>query len=1246
MLSNGNSREEGCHGSAGVLNHGAVSALGRETEQTGEESSDCGPGVIGIGAGIGLGKPKGTMMSSHWIRKVTKLGALAGALLALGATGVFQTARACPTSVDGEIYCLAPLPDGRMLVGGEFTELLGEPRANLALLCTDGALDRTFTAAVGEVRSLAVQPNGGILVGGYFSTFGGRSCSNLGRLNADGTPDATFNVPASGGVLSMAVQSDGMILVGGGFTSLGGQAHRYIGRLTSAGKVDAAFKPGAGSTVNCLAVQSDGKILVGGMFTNLCGQLCPYLGRLNADGSLDTTFRPGADNLVMSLGVQRDGKILVAGSFQNLGGRACQSIGRLNSDGTLDTAFTIPAVSSTLGLYPECLAIQPDGKVLVGGLNFGLHDWKGLVRFNADGSFDSSLPKDSFENAYCLAVGANGAVWAGGDRMEPDELLHIHLQRVDATPQISPGLLVEQRLKSFGFAAQSGAGCQAPLAQGADGALYGVTSAGGINGAGTVFRINPDGTGHEVLHSFSPATGDGRKPTAALVQGGDGALYGTTQHGGAAGNGTVFKVGTNGLGYRVIRSFTTADADGRNPTAALVQGRDGALYGVTEYGGSNWGGTVFRLNPDDSSFSVLHGFDSFDTAGSSPATLMQGSDGTLYGTTEEGGRDAGGTIFKLNPDGTGFTVLHKFSSYTGKPTLVQGRDGALYGTAPYDFHGASTGQGTVFKLNTDGTGYAVLRAFDWFAASSACRPAAPLVQGNDGFLYGTTEAGGTNSLGVVFRIATNGAGFAILHHFSADTTRGQTSPDVSGLLQLRDGFLCGTTPDGGISGNGAVFKLNTNGADFALVYSFSPWGGDGQHPCAGLLQGKDGALYGVAQDGGDANRGSVFRLDLDGSDCTFLHHFQTNNAGGLKPCAALVQGDDGTLYGATWRGGGTNDAGTIFKLNPDGTGFTSLHSLNGADGRNPSGLLRASGGVLYGTACLGGQNGKGVVFKLNADGLGWVTLHHFGASTSDGMNPAGLARGNDGQLYGTTSYGGDKGCGTVFKLSPDGSGYLPLHSFDVDGRNPSAAPMQGSDGALYGTTLAGGDSGRGSVFKLNADGTGYRVLHSFTGSDGDGQYPRGALVQASDGALYGTTDGGVMGGGAGTAFRLNPDRSGYTVLCGFAATDCRNPLAGLTLGSDGALYGITAYGGDFGGGTMFRLVWPSPAFTSITRLPDRTVRLSFNVEQNVLWRIDASADLVDWVPLTSVTATNGPIQVLDTNATDFPQRFYRATRQP
>ncbi len=1190
-------------------------------------------------------------MSSHRTR--TKLGALAGALVALGATGLFQTAQACPTSVDGEIYCLTPLPDGRMLVGGEFAELGGEPRANLALLGPDGTLDRTFTPAVGEggfssrVQSLAVQPNGGILVGGYFRTLAGRSSSNLARLNADGTPDATFNVAAGGGVYCMAVQSDGMTVVGGGFTSLGGQAHSYIGRLTGDGKVDAAFKAEADNTVNCLTVQTDGKILVGGMFTNLGGQLRPNLGRLNADGSLDATFRPAANNTVTSLAVQSDGRILVAGPFQNLGGRPCQGIGRLNSDGTLDTAFVFPPGSSSPGLSPECLAIQPDGKVLVGGLSYGTRDWKGLLRFNPDGSFDSSFPTGSFEDAYGLAVGANGAVWAGGDRTGPDTLLHIHLQRLDTTPQISPGLLVEQRIKSFGFAAQSGAGCQTPLIQGVDGALYGVTSAGGTNGAGTVFKISPDGTGHEVLHSFSPATGDGRNPTTALIQGNDGALYGTTEYGGADGAGTVFKASTDGVGYRVIHSFRTSGGPGFYPTSALVQGKDGALYGATRGGATKPGGIVFRLNPDGSRFKVLHEFDASDANGWNPTTLMQASDGTLCGTTAYGAAGSEGTIFRLSPDGTGFTVLHRFTTYVGTPTLVQGRDGALYGTTPYDSGGAGSGLGTVFRLNTDGTGYTVLHAFDLLAASAAYLPtAAPLVQGSDGFLYGTTEAGGTNSLGVVFRLTTNGAGFSLLHHFSADTTGGRTSPGMSGLLQLRDGFLCGSIQDGGVSGNGAIFKLNTNGVDFALIYSFSPWGGDGQHPSAGLLRGKDGALYGVAQDGGSANLGSVFRLNPDGSDYTLLHHFQTNNAGGLKPGTALVQGDDGTLYGATWRGGGTNDAGTIFKLAPDGAAFTSLHSLNGADGRNPSGLLRATDGALYGTACLGGQKGKGVVFRLNADGSGWVTLHHFGGLVGDGANPADLAQGNDGQLYGTTSYGGDNGCGTVFKLRPDGSGYLPLHSFDVDGRNPSAAPLQGRDGALYGTTLAGGISGRGAGFRLTADGTGYQVLHSFTGSDGDGQYPRGALVQASDGMLYGTTDGGVMGGGTGTAFRLNPDGSGYVVLCGFAATDCRNPLAGLTLGSDGALYGITAYGGDFDGGTVFRLAWPSPAFTSITRLPDHTVRVSFNAEQNVLWRIDASADLVDWAPLTNVAATNGPIQVLDTNATDVPQRFYRAVRQP
>src|SRR5207253_1901456 len=186
---------------------------------------------------------------------------------------------------------------------------------------------------------------------------------------------------------------------------------------------------------------------------------------------------------------------------------------------------------------------------------------------------------------------------------------------------------------------------------------------------------------------------DGKNPVAGLVQGRDGAMYGTTHLGGASGYGTGFKQSTDMASWIVLHSFGVSDLDGKNPRGGLVQGIDGALYGTTEDGGSNGQGTVFKLNPDGTGYSVLHSFTASGDDGRSPsAGLVQGRDGALYGTAYEGGFSSNlyrfGTIFKLNADGTGYSVLHSFSGGPGdgqNPTvpLVQGSDGALYGTTTY-----------------------------------------------------------------------------------------------------------------------------------------------------------------------------------------------------------------------------------------------------------------------------------------------------------------------------------------------------------------------------------------------------------------------------------------------------------------------------------------------------------------------------------------------------------------------------------
>jgi uncharacterized repeat protein (TIGR03803 family) len=300
-----------------------------------------------------------------------------------------------------------------------------------------------------------------------------------------------------------------------------------------------------------------------------------------------------------------------------------------------------------------------------------------------------------------------------------------------------------------------GAAPQSGLVRGRDGALYGTTLSGGANGTGTVYRITTSGD-FTTLHSFSirnsDATNpDGIRPYACLILGRDGTLYGTTEGGGIGGGGTVFRITISGS-LTTLHSFKRWRRDGTREGAdlvsGLVQANDGTLYGTTVGGGATGRGTVFKLTTTGV-FSTLHSFTGSD--GAAPESgLVQGRDGELYGTAEAGGisTDLGpaGTVFKITTSGV-FTLLHRFDGRDGagpEATLIQGKDGNLYGTTLF----ARPGGGTVFRITPSGLLTTLHRFYGDFKGDSV--EPYDLIQGADGNLYGTTSGDGYH--GIIFKL--------------------------------------------------------------------------------------------------------------------------------------------------------------------------------------------------------------------------------------------------------------------------------------------------------------------------------------------------------------------------------------------------------------------------------------------------------------------------------------------------------------
>lgn len=318
----------------------------------------------------------------------------------------------------------------------------------------------------------------------------------------------------------------------------------------------------------------------------------------------------------------------------------------------------------------------------------------------------------------------------------------------------------------------------------------------------------------------------------------------------------------------------------------------------------------------------------------------------------------------------------------------------------------------------------------------------------------------------------------------------------AGLVQATNGNLYGTTLMGGASGYGSIFQITTNGP-LTTLHSFDKT--HGAYPVAGLIQATDGNFYGTTDQGGSHGYGTVFKI-TPGGVFTSLHSF--SNKDGAYPAAELVQATDGNLYGTTTRGG-THNFGTVFKITTGGT-LTTLHSFyNSPD----AGLIQATDGNLYGTAS-GGKINYGTVFKITLAGAITI-LHSF--DFTDGYAPeAKLVQGIDGNFYGTTSGGGANNGGTVFTVSSGGT-FTSLYSFCSqptcdDGSFPSAL-IQATDGNLYGVTYREGTKGNGTIFQITTGGS-LTTKYSFNGSGTDGDHAVGALMQDTNGEFYGTTAGG------------------------------------------------------------------------------------------------------------------------------------------
>ena len=657
------------------------------------------------------------------------------------------------------------------------------------------------------------------------------------------------------------------------------------------------------------------------------------------------------------------------------------------------------------------------------------------------------------------------------------------------------------------------------------GNLYGTTAYGGTQNAGILYKMTPSGT-FTILHSFTgQSNSDGANPYAAPFLASDGNLYGTTDQGGVNNQGTVWQYNLSNNTYTVLHSFLNTSDTAYNPITAVVEGTDGVLYG-TAYNASGFNSGIYKINKNGSGYSFVHGFNGSDAAGyNAYCDLILANDGNLYGITDNGGANGVGTVFKVVTSTGTVTPLWAFDGYTGaypQPSnsytqnrLIQGSDHNLYGVTQY---GGVNGWGTAFKLtlagactlltsfnynNTFGTanplvqdgtsfyctsfyggifalpnsfngdGAAVsisstgaIKLLQTFYQRDSWNPYAGLVQDGTKF-YGEGYSGGEYGNGYLYSVDASGH-FNVLHQMNNDSFFWEGNGPAGGLL-LDGTTLYGMTSNGGKFGGGTLFSVTAAGK-IAILYQLNS-SREGYSPYSALTKGAgtDANLYGTLSSGAPASLGSVFSTNTSGSTFKIIHYF--NGPDGRNPECTPVPDGAGNIWGTCYSGG-ANNYGTIWKLSTNGATFTKVFDFDYTHGANPwyAGHLYLISGILYGTAQVGGANGQGVIWAFNTSTSAISLLHSFNNNSGEGYYPVGLTYdAAGGNFYGCCYGGGADSVGTVWKINIATGTFTKLHDFagqpNSDGANPYYAPILGSDGFLYGTTVNGGVNNYGMAFQ-------------------------------------------------------------------------------------------------------------------------------------------------------------------------------------
>ena len=653
-------------------------------------------------------------------------------------------------------------------------------------------------------------------------------------------------------------------------------------------------------------------------------------------------------------------------------------------------------------------------------------------------------------------------------------------------------------------------------------------------------------------------------------------LWGTLPYGGNTESGVVYEIGLDGNDLNVIHDFPRFN--GERPRGKLLYADNGKFYGIAEGGFGTFGSIIYEYDPQSDVFTIIHDFFDPETSHSLSASLgslIQHSNGKIYGLTQSGGTHNDGQLFEYDLQNNTLSIKVEFEVVSKGDIplgiLTEASDGKLYGVT---YEGGTHGLGVLYVYDPATNIFAVLKNFD--GLSIGANPHDCPLQASNGKLYGMTRTGGVSDLGVIYEydIGTN----AITKKHDFDGVATGTGPETK-FCQASNGLLYAMTFQGGTHDMGVLFEYDIISGTVTKKLDF--YEAIGRLPGGSLIEYSDGLLYGMTSNGGISDRGVLFRYDPANGSITKLMDFYDEF--GEVPYSTLTVGPDGNLFAVTYWGGIYPTGGVLFEYKPVNGIYTKRFDFRYApDGSTPfSDLMKAADGMIYGTTYTGGDLFAGTIYRINPDDQSFENVYYFDYFNNGGSPFGGLIQAPNGMLYGMAD-GGTNYDGVIYAFDPVSLSLIVLHHFDnlLSGTDPKDKLLQVSDDKLYGLTMRGGLNDDGVIFEYDIATSTFTKLFDFLNVT-SGKEPQGGLMQAANGKLYGLTSGGGSFGN-GVLFEYNPMTYEYIIKVHFDGLNKGGyPVGTLLEFGDNKLYGLTASGGTNSMGVLFVYDAESETFSKL-----------------------------------------------------------------